>query len=147
MKVKFQVARRGASKKATANTQPKIECAEKSVNASNNSKQEPSNFEVASFASTPDVAPHAPFKLDGSIDLPPQIDTSHPYPPSSPLPVANVSSHPLTHYHQPAFISTDELKGIIAGMAAIAAQSNSVQVNFFIIYTAIGHQAYCFYNV
>lgn len=117
------MARRGASKKATTTSQPKVECAEKSINA-NSDKQEIGTSDLSSIAGS-DVAPHAPFKLDTSNDSG-LIDIVHQCITPSPLSGSIVPPHFLTHYQQTS-ISPDELRGIIAGMAAMAAQSNSVE--------------------
>lgn len=44
---------------------------------------------------------------------------------------ANAPAHLLAHYNYQNAINPDELRGMIAGMAAMAAQSNAVCYGFF----------------
>ena len=124
----FQTARRGAAKKPTTNSQPKVECVERSVNAGNTKQEQKPELSASSGA---DAAPHAPFKLDASSDLS-HGECAHGFSQSSHISGASMSTHLLAHYYQQsASISPDELRGIIAGMAAMAAQSNSVISSHF----------------
>uniref|UniRef100_F1KPG7 Ankyrin repeat and KH domain-containing protein mask n=1 Tax=Ascaris suum TaxID=6253 RepID=F1KPG7_ASCSU len=114
-----KVTRRGASKKATATSQPKVECAEKSLNSSTATVE--GGGGAAGGIGAADAAPHSPFNLESQL-----LATAHNLSSSASVPGTNIPTHLLAHYYQQnAAINPDELRGMIAGMAAMAAQSNS----------------------
>ncbi|VDM37893.1 unnamed protein product [Toxocara canis] len=121
-----KVTRRGASKKATATSQPKVECAEKSVNNTSTGTGTGSAADGGAGAAMggagiSDAAPHSPFNLESQL-----LATAHNLSSSASVPGTNIPTHLLAHYYQQnAAINPDELRGMIAGMAAMAAQSNS----------------------
>lgn len=121
-----EVTRRGASKKATATSQPKVECAEKSLNSSTATVE--GGGGAAGGIGAADAAPHSPFNLESQL-----LATAHNLSSSASVPGTNIPTHLLAHYYQQnAAINPDELRGMIAGMAAMAAQSNSVTYEPFL---------------
>lgn len=123
---KFEVARRTVNKKATTVIQPTVECAEKSLNNVTVDLGEKigCSDSVAISESTTAVTTteiHSQCTHDShSVSGIHNVSTN-----------ANVPSHLLAHYNYQNAINPDELRGMIAGMAAMAAQSNAVCLLFF----------------
>uniref|UniRef100_A0A915PGN2 K Homology domain-containing protein n=1 Tax=Setaria digitata TaxID=48799 RepID=A0A915PGN2_9BILA len=113
-----KVARRTVSKKATALVQPKIECAEKSMNNMAVDLVEKMGNSDGSTISTSTTAITA-------TGVHPQC-THDSQPLHNVSTNASVPAHLLAHYNYQNAINPDELRGMIAGMAAMAAQSNAL---------------------
>lgn len=101
------------NKKATTAVQPKVECAEKSMNSvAADLEDHLEGLDVTSAGALPQCT-HESQVLSGTHNVPTN---------------ANVPAHLLAHYnYQQNAINPDELRGMIAGMAAMAAQSNAVR--------------------
>lgn len=115
---KFKVARRTVNKKATAIVQPKVECAEKSMNNVTVDLDEKMGCligtTISSSATLTGLNPqcgHDSHSVSGT-----HIASTN----------TSVPAHLLAHYNYQNTINPDELRGMIAGMAAMAAQSNAV---------------------
>ncbi|KAL3981526.1 Ankyrin repeats (3 copies) family protein [Acanthocheilonema viteae] len=116
-----KVARRTVNKKATAIMQPKIECAEKSMNNVTVDVGEKmgcidGTTMSASTTAVTMAGMHSQCTHDSQV-----ISGMHNLSTN-----ANVPAHLLAHYNYQNAINPDELRGMIAGMAAMAAQSNAL---------------------
>uniref|UniRef100_A0AAF5PWA4 K Homology domain-containing protein n=1 Tax=Wuchereria bancrofti TaxID=6293 RepID=A0AAF5PWA4_WUCBA len=116
-----KVARRTVNKKATTIIQPKVECAEKSMNnmpvdlddkmgCSDGTTVSTSTTAITTAGMHPQCT-HDSQLLSGTHNIPAN---------------ASVPAHLLAHYNYQNAINPDELRGMIAGMAAMAAQSNAL---------------------
>uniref|UniRef100_A0A8R1TVW6 ANK_REP_REGION domain-containing protein n=1 Tax=Onchocerca volvulus TaxID=6282 RepID=A0A8R1TVW6_ONCVO len=116
-----KVARRTVNKKVAAVVQPKVECAEKSMNNMTIDLDEKMEYSDGTTISksitavtTSGIHPqctHDSQSLSGTHN----ISTN-----------SNVPAHLLAHYNYQNAINPDELRGMIAGMAAMAAQSDAL---------------------
>ncbi|VDM96170.1 unnamed protein product [Thelazia callipaeda] len=106
-----KVARRTVSKKATTSIHPKIECAERSTSMLVDVDEKMGNSErTRAVTEVHSSCTHDSQLVSGTHSM--STNTS-------------VPSHLLAHYnYQQNAINPDELRGMIAGMAAMAAQSN-----------------------
>ncbi|EJD73951.1 KH domain-containing protein [Loa loa] len=116
-----KVARRTVSKKATAIVQPKVECAEKSLNNLAVDLDEKIGCSDGTTISTSTTAVT-------TAGMHPQCThDSHPVSGTHNVSTnASIPAHLLAHYNYQNAINPDELRGMIAGMAAMAAQSNAL---------------------
>lgn len=107
--------------------QPKVECAEKSMNnvtVDVGEKIECSDGTITSASTTAvtTTGMHSQCMHDSQPVSGMNNVSTH----------ANVPAHLLAHYNYQNAINPDELRGMIAGMAAMAAQSNAVCYVFFL---------------
>ncbi|KAM3726621.1 Ankyrin repeat and KH domain-containing protein mask [Dirofilaria immitis] len=116
-----KVARRTVNKKAAAVVQPKVECAEKSVNNFAVDLDEKVGCSDETSISTSTTAVTAAGMRSQCTQDSQSLSGMHNVTTNS-----NVPTHLLAHYNYQNAINPDELRGMIAGMAAMAAQSNAL---------------------